>query len=1008
MTLDPQGWYLSWRGRLLALLVVLCTLFGAAPATAARPEAASDFWIVTLGGDRSVAAPRGALREARDRSLDRLTKRTLSRLRITPALRYRHAVHGFAAQLTDVQLAALRRDPNVRSITPDRVLAIDDATEAGSVKTVNLDRQVVPSGIRRVRADDSPVADIDGDDQRVDVDVGILDTGVDPHPDLNIRGGFDCLSPFPDAIRDRNGHGTHVAGIIGAIDDDEGVVGVAPGARLWSVRVADDNGRARTSWYLCGVDWIMSQRDPGDTSRPLIEVVNMSVSGLLEDRDDRDCGVHIDDALHQAICASVADGTTYVVAAGNQSTNADTRLPGAYDEVITVSALADYDGRAGGLARQADYCPWYPADADDSYGNFSNYGPDVDLIAPGKCILSTYLRGRWAYITGTSMATPTVAGGAALYVASHPGVRPGQVRSALRHVASTDWKRSTDPDDTPDLLLDAHAFDDPPSFALDGGGGTLRLGRGGRLEVAIDINHRNGHTHGVALSAEDIPAGVDASFREDADGDPMLVLRVPDDADTGTRSVTVRGTDGEVSRTLPVDFRVVGGDRITFSEPSGGPLVVSPSDAIPVAFTQSGDPDDPDPPTRAVQRQWALPVTPGSCGGVAWQDQGDATTPNALDPDGSDTLSWAFEAAPLPRDGCYRWAVSLIDTDGDPATWISGAALVDGTAPGAPGVRASGSHVWQSGTNGTIWVRGGSGTLELTATGRDAGAGVVRTRFGALSRTTGWGPDGASSVDGDPAAKDLDWSSSASGTATLDISSRDAMGLDGADRLLTVKVDSTDPSAASWSEPGRYEATFGSPELRWRPGTDGGSGWASAQLVQRQRAKAVRSNSCSSLTWRDDGAAKLLSRPSEATGLSSGYCYRWRLTSLDRVGNRGPTRTSSAVLFDGRPPRGDFLRADEGSSRTQTGSTYLLTWTESESGGSGGLTRALERERRTRASDGSCTGRIWRLDGPTLSVRSGYTATGLAAGYCYRWRLILQDRAGNVTTVISGVVKRKP
>jgi hypothetical protein len=221
-------------------------------------------------------------------------------------------------------------------------------------------------------------------------------------------------------------------------------------------------------------------------------------------------------------------------------------------------------------------------------------------------------------------------------------------------------------------------------------------------------------------------------------------------------------------------------------------------------------------------------------------------------------------------------------------------------------------------------------------------------------------------------------------------------------------VDSTKPTAAAWTEPAGYEATFGSPELRWRSGTDSGSGWAAAQLLQRQRARVARTNSCADLAWRDDGVAKLVSKPAEGTGLSSGYCYRWQITSLDRVGNRGPTRTSRAILYDGRPPRGDFLRADEGTSRSQTGSTYRLTWTESESGGSGGLTRALERERKPRTSAGTCSGRMWRLDGQTLSVRSGYTATGLAVGYCYRWRLILQDQAGNVTTVISGVVKRRP
>jgi hypothetical protein len=607
------------------------------------------------------------------------------------------------------------------------------------------------------------------------------------------------------------------------------------------------------------------------------------------------------------------------------------------------------------------------------------------------------------------MATPTVTGGAALYIASHRGVRPGQVRAALRHVASMDWKTATDPDGRPDPLLDVHAFDDPPTFALDRPAEVLQIGRGGRLEVPIDIHHQNGHTHSIALSAEGLPSGIAASFRDGSDGARMLVLRAADDLVASDVTMTVRGTDGELSRTLAVDFRVVGGDRITFADAARGPLVVTPSDPIPVAFTESHHAADPDPAGRSVQRQWALAVTPGSCDGVAWRDQGDPVDPDDLDQTDPGDETWSFAATGLPRDGCYRWLVSLIDGAGASAAWVSRSALVDGTAPRAPGVLAAGSHAWQGVANGTVWVRGGSGALQLTATDRDRGSGTVTMRFGPLTRTHGWSYSGGDRAVADGVASaGLHWSSTAKGSTALTVTGTDAVGLDGAGRVVTISIDARAPSSAAWSTPSGFRMTYLSPELRWRSGADRGSGWATDQRIQQQRARVAHAGRCTGLIWANDGAARLMSSPNVATGLISGYCYRWRITSLDRVGNRGATRTSGVVLFDARAPRGDFVRADEGTLRIQAGSTYRLRWTEQETGGSGGVTRALERERKTLAPDGSCSGRLWRQDGPTRHVRSGYTATGLEAGYCYRWRLVLQDRAYNVTTAISGIVARQP
>ena len=122
---------------------------------------------------------------------------------------------------------------------------------------IELTAQVYPTGINRIGDRLSPAAKIDGIDERVDADVAVVDTGIAPLADLNVVGGYNCSSSDPTAWRDGNGHGTHVAGTIGAIDNATGVVGVAPGVRLWAVKILNDSGVGLLSSYVCGLDrWI--------------------------------------------------------------------------------------------------------------------------------------------------------------------------------------------------------------------------------------------------------------------------------------------------------------------------------------------------------------------------------------------------------------------------------------------------------------------------------------------------------------------------------------------------------------------------------------------------------------------------------------------------------------------------------------------------------------------------------------------------------------------------------
>jgi len=385
----------------LALLAALCT--GISTAGALEPKA--DPYIVVLNDD--VAHPANvAQRHEENRGAE------IGHI-------YRSAIRGYSAELTPGELKAIKQDPNVDYVERDG--------------TLKLDSQVQSTGFKRVFAPGNPNLAINEiDDVRTDADIAIIDDGVAPHPDLNVVSRTDCAAAgqsgcITETTPTQGYHATHVAGIAAALDNNFGVVGTAPGARIWSVKVFDTSGGMSLSNLIAGINWVTAHSSQ-------IEVANVSLH----------CPGCAPAALREAIAASVNKGVVYVAAAGNEGKDVEAapqNIPATFPDVITVSNLSDSDGAPGGSGG-APSCANHTTYLDDYLANNSNWGAAVDIAAPGVCILSTVPGGGYAVESGTSMATPMVAGAVAgLAAAKNPNNRAEveAIRSYVRALGNYNW-----------------------------------------------------------------------------------------------------------------------------------------------------------------------------------------------------------------------------------------------------------------------------------------------------------------------------------------------------------------------------------------------------------------------------------------------------------------------------------------------------------------------------------------------------------------------------------------
>ncbi len=391
--------------------------------------------------------------------VDAVEQDIVSRTRGERTNSYRTAIHGFSGRFSDEEVAAMRADTRVAFVSEDRIVTIAGERSERTDRSTAVDMaaresrrwnpkpspspipapsptppantQVLPKGIDRINGEGK----VNKGEGQV---VAVIDTGVDlNHEDLkaNIYGGKNCTTSNASAYGDENGHGTHVAGTIAALDNTVGVVGVAPKARIAAVRVLDKYGNGSWSSVICGLDVVAAN---GPANGGVISVANMSLGG--GGVNDNNCGASNNDALHKAVCRVRDAGVTLIVAAGNSGKDANLFVPAAYnDAVITVSALTDTDGTSGGSGAGTSY------GADDTFASFSNFGNVVDIAAPGVNIYSTKRGGGYTFMSGTSMAAPHAAGAAALLRAANPGATWSDIRNMLVNSGENLGSGHTDP-----------------------------------------------------------------------------------------------------------------------------------------------------------------------------------------------------------------------------------------------------------------------------------------------------------------------------------------------------------------------------------------------------------------------------------------------------------------------------------------------------------------------------------------------------------------------------------
>ena len=468
------------NARILPVALILLAASAASAQEVQTPERAIPGRYIVVLNEQQVA--RGNVR-AEAETLARQNGGRLAHI-------YQNTIRGFALNISATGAAALARNPRVRYVEQDSERYIVDTQPNATWGLDRIDQRDLP-----LNAAYTYVTLAAG------VNVYVIDTGIrSTHVEFTGRMGAGYTSIADgNGTNDCNGHGTHVAGTIGGT-----TYGVAKGVTLYPVRVLDCNGSGTTSGVIAGVDWVSANHAPP-------AVANMSLGGGAST------------ALDDAVRNSVASGVTYAVAAGNSNANACNSSPARVSQALTVGSSTSSDARS----------------------SFSNFGTCVDLFAPGSSITSSWNTSDTATntISGTSMASPHVAGAAALYLASNPTALPATVHAAIVDNASVN-KLSGVGSGSPNRLLfalfDFSPVDTPPSatFTFSCSGLSCTFDGSGSTD-----------DHGIASSDWDfgdlqLGSGIAVTHPYASGGTFTVRLTVTDtigQTDTETKSITVTG-----------------------------------------------------------------------------------------------------------------------------------------------------------------------------------------------------------------------------------------------------------------------------------------------------------------------------------------------------------------------------------------------------------------------------------------------------------------------------------